>query len=123
MNPAEFLSALDSFFNSAFGFAVTWTALVAVFFWLASRFNPFQEKWREWEGSIITAIKLAEKEIPDDTPSAGLARLDAALRFVLKAYAEANGGKQPSAQLTQQIKQGIQIKHAELDRFGGLSAK
>jgi hypothetical protein len=122
MNPAEFMVALDSFFNSAFGFAVTWTALVAVFFWLASRFNPFQEKWREWEGSIITAIKLAEKEIPDDTPSAGLARLDAALRFVLKAYAEANGGKEPPTRLVEQIKQGIQIKHAELDRFGGLSA-
>ena len=107
MDTAALLDTLDTLLNSAFGFAVTWTALVAVFFWLASRFNPFQEKWREWEGSIITAIKLAEKEIPDDTPSAGLARLDAALRFVLKAYAEANGGKQPSAQLTQQIKQGI----------------
>ena len=36
------------------------------------------------EGSIITGIKLAEKEIPDDTPNAGLAKLDAALRLHLE---------------------------------------
>jgi hypothetical protein len=123
MNTAELFDALNSILNSAFGFAVTWAALVGVFFWLSSKFNPFQEKWREWEGSIITAIKLAEKEIPDDTPNAGLAKLDTALRFVLKAYADANNGKQPSAKLIEQLKQGIQIKHSELDRFGGLSAK
>ena len=60
-------------------------------------------------------------KIPDDVSNAGLARLNAALRFVLKAYAEANGGKQPPAKLVEQIKQGIQIKHADLERFGGLS--
>ena len=95
--------------------------MVGLFMWLASKFNPFQEKWKAWEGSIITGIKLAEKEIPDDTPNAGLAKLDAALRFVLKAYADANNGKQPSAKLVEEIKQGIQIKHSDLDRFGGLS--
>ena len=53
--------------------------------------------------------------------NSGLAKLDAALRFVLNAYAEANNGKQPSAKEIEQIRQGIQIKHADLDRFGGLS--
>lgn len=123
MNTAELFDALDSVLNSALGFAVIWAALVGLFFWLSSKFNPFQEKWREWEGSIITAIKLAEKEIPDETPSAGLAKLDAALRFVLKAYADAHNGKQPPAKLIEQLKQGIQIKHSELDRFGGLTPR
>ena len=96
---------------------------VGLFLFLASKFNPLQEKWKQYEGSIITGIRLAEKQIPDDTPNAGLAKLDAALRFVLNAYAEANNGKQPSAALIEQIKQGIQIKHDELDRYGGLSSK
>lgn len=113
--------AIGSFFNSGLGFALIWAAMVGVFMWLASRFNPFQEKWKQWEGSIITGIKLAEKEIPDDTPNSGLAKLDAALKFVLNAYAEANSGKQPSTKIIEQIKQGIQIKHSDLDRFGGLS--
>ena len=113
--------AVVKFFNSSFGFAVVWAAMVSFFLFLASRYNPFQEAWKKYEGSIITGIKLAEKQIPDDVPNAGLARLDAALRFVLKAYAEANGGKEPPAKLVEQIKQGIQIKHSELDRWGGLS--
>ena len=70
---------------------------------------------------MLLMLNPHKKQLPDDVPHAGLAKLDAALRFVLKAYADANNGKQPSAKLVEQIKQGIQIKHADLDRFGGLS--
>ena len=121
MDFSAIIQGLAAFFNSSVGFAVTWAALVGFFIFLASKFNPLQEKWKKYEGSIITGIKLAEKQIPDDTPNAGLVKLDAALRFVLNAYAEANSGKQPSAKLIEDIKQGIQVKHADLDRFGGLS--
>ena len=121
MDFSEWIEGAGKFLNSGIGFALVWAGLVGLFMWLASKFNPFQEKWKAWEGSIITGIKLAEKQIPDDTPNAGLAKLDAALRFVLKAYADANNGKQPSAKLIEEIKQGIQIKHSDLDRFGGLS--
>jgi hypothetical protein len=121
MDVSGIIEALGKFFNSGIGFALIWAGMVGVFLWLASKFNPFQETWKKYEGSIITGIKLAEKQIPDDTPNSGLAKLDAALRFVLNAYAEANSGKQPSAKEIEQIRQGIQIKHADLDRFGGLS--
>ena len=121
MDGNAIFNGIWTFLNSGIGFAIIWAAMVGFFIFLASRFNPWQEKWKQYEGSIITGIKLAEKQIPDDTPNAGLAKLDAALRFVLNAYAEANSGKQPSATLVEQIKQGIQIKHSELDRFGGLS--
>lgn len=121
MDGNTILSGIWTFLNSGIGFAIVWAALVGFFLFLASKFNPLQEKWKQYEGSIITGIRLAEKQIPDDTPNAGLAKLDAALRFVIAAYAEANNGKQPSAALIEQIKQGIQIKHDELDRYGGLS--
>jgi len=121
MNAETVINALGQFFSSGFGFAVTWAAVVGFFIFLASKFNPLQEAWKKYEGSIITGIKLAEKQVPDDTPNAGLAKLDAALKFVLDAYAEANKGKQPSDKLVEEIKQGIQIKHSDLDRFGGLS--
>ena len=123
MDGNTILSGIWTFLNSGIGFAIVWAALVGFFIFLASKFNPLQEKWKQYEGSIITGIKLAEKQIPDDTPNAGLAKLDAALRFVLNAYAEANNGKQPSVALIEQIKQGIQIKYDELDRYGGLSNK
>lgn len=114
------VEGVGNFLNSGVGFALVWAAMVGFFIFLASRFNPWREKWKAWEGSIITGIKLAEKQIPDDTPNKGLAKLDAALRFVLKAYAEANNGKHPPDKLVEEIKQGIQIKHEDLDRFGGL---
>ena len=121
MTTQTIIEALGQFFSSGFGFAVTWAAVVGFFIFLTSKLNPFQEAWKKYEGSIITGIKLAEKEIADDTPNSELAKLDSALRFVLKAYAEANKGKQPPAKLVEEIKQGIQIKHSDLDRFGGLS--
>jgi len=121
MDVNAIIEGVGKFLNSSFGFAVAWAAVVGFFIFLASKLNPFQEAWKKYEGSIITGIKLAEKQIPHDTPNAGLAKLDAALRFVLNASAEANNGKQPSAKLVEQIKQGIQITHNDLDRFGGLS--
>lgn len=121
MDFSEWIEGAGKFLNSGIGFALVWAGMVGLCMWLGSKFNPFQEKWKAWEGSIITGIKLAEKQIPDDTPNAGLAKLDAAMRFVLKAYADANNGKQPPAKLVEEIKQVIQIKHSELDRFGGLS--
>jgi len=62
MGVSTILESLSDLFNSAFGFVLIWAALVWVFIWLSSKFNPFQEKWKEWEGSIITGIKLAEKD-------------------------------------------------------------
>jgi len=115
MDVNAIIEGVGKFLNSSFGFAVAWAAVVGFFIFLASK------AWKKYEGSIITGIKLAEKQIPHDTPNAGLAKLDAALRFVLNASAEANNGKQPSAKLVEQIKQGIQITHNDLDRFGGLS--
>ena len=120
MTIATIIDSLNSFMNSGLGFGILWLLLVGTFMWLSSKFNPFQEKWKQWESSIITGIKLAEKEIPDNSPNSGLAKLDKALRFVLKAYGDANGGKQPNAKAIQQIKEGIQIKHNELDRLGDL---
>ncbi len=121
MNIDTIFDAIGKFFNTPFGFTLVWAAVMGIFVFLSSRHNPFVETWKKYEGSIITGIRLAERQLPDDSPNKGLAKLDAALRFVLKAYAEANNGKQPSAKIIESIRQGIQVKHSELDRFGGLS--
>ena len=123
MNDNSILDAILDILNSGFGFMLAWVTIMAAFFWLASKFNPFEEKWKAWEGSIITGIKLAEKQIPNDTPNASLAKLDAALRFVLQAYAESNHGQKPPESLVEELKQAIQIKHADLDRYGGLTSR
>ena len=90
---------------------------------MASRFNPWQEKWKQYEGSIITGIKVAEKEIPTTHPTPAWPNSTRPCGLCSTPTPEANNGKQPSAALVEQIKQGIQIKHDELDRYGGLSGK
>jgi len=97
-----------------------WVIAVVAVFLLIDKHGPVHQAWKKYEGTIITGIKLAEKAVPDDVPNAGLRRLDEAIDFVLKRYAEENGGKQPPASLKRELKEGIRIKHDDLDRFGKL---
>lgn len=113
-------SALSTFLLTGIGWMLLWAALIALLFYLASRFIPWQEKWRQYEGSIITAIRLAEKQIKSDTPNSAMAKLDKALQFVIDAYAEANEGALPSDALVENLRQGIQIKHNEMVSMGML---
>jgi hypothetical protein len=112
---------VSAFFNSAVGFFVSMLAFMIVGFYLMNRIVPLSHAWQRYEGTIITAIKLAEKAIPHDTPDAGLQKLNHALKFVLNAYYDAHDCR-PSRKMTRELKEGIQIKHAELQRNGDLSA-
>ena len=115
------LEILSLLLNSVLGVLLGMALVITSVFWLLSKLDPFHDQWRQWEGSIITAIKLAEKQVPSETPHAGATKLNTALDHVLKDYAAANGGKKPNKRLAQQLRQGIQTKHADLDRFGELS--
>jgi len=44
------------------------------------------------------------------------------MKFVLNSYAEQHDGSQPSASLARELKEGVQIKHAELERSGALTS-
>ena len=74
-------------------------------------------KWAKYEGTIIAGIKLAEKNIPDDTENKSLARLNNALQSVVKIY-EARHGKTPTAAMRAELQEGIQITHAKLQEKG-----
>ncbi len=77
-------------------------------------------RWKRWEGSIVTGIKLAEKEISPTVHNAGLAKLDRAMAHVTQAYRDAHRGRRPSKRLLAQLRQGIQLKHDDLERYGAL---
>jgi len=44
------------------------------------------------------------------------------MKFVLNSYAAQHDGSQPSASLARELKEGVQIKHADLERFGKLES-
>jgi hypothetical protein len=119
-NVTDFFTSVSVFFNTPTGFAILWTAIVGFIIYLASKYNPFVEAWRKYEGSIIAGIRFAEKSIDDSTENKSLAKLDAALKYVIKAYEDANSGKSPSQTLINAFKEGIQIKHDQMERVGTL---
>ena len=97
--------------------AITIAAIFAG--WLITKLIKKAPAWAEWEGSIITAIKWAEKTIPDNTPSAGLQRADAALKWVLAVYAETKKAAAPP-DVVAAIKEGIAVLHNHLEMEGAL---
>ena len=107
---------------------VTWDvlnspAVIAIFaaglLWLLNKLYAAKPAWQAFEGTIIAAVKWAEKEIPDDTPNKALNRLNAALNYVVKVYEEAQG-KPVDAKVKAELREGIQIVHAELEASGNL---
>lgn len=115
MNMKDILELIWTALNSPFGYM----AVAGVLIWLLNRVYGAQPGWAAYEGTIISAVKFAEKEIPDGTENKGLARLDAALKYVLRVYEEVNG-KRASAATSAALKEGIQIVHDRLDAAGTL---
>ena len=87
--------------------------------WLLNRLYAAKPAWQAFEGTIIAAVKWAEKEIPDDTPNTALNRLNAALSYVAKVY-EQSRGKPADAKVQAELREGIQIVHAQLEVAGNL---
>ena len=64
--------------------------------------------WKQYEGSIATAIRMAEKAAPQG------GKLDMALDLVLKVY-ESRTGSSPTPEVASQLKEAIQVAHANTD--------
>ena len=115
MNWQTTLEVLWQAVNSPAGIA----ALAGLILWALNRLYAAKPLWQQYEGVIISAVKLAEKEIPDETPNKGLARLDAALKVVLAAYEQAKGKAATDAEKAA-LTNGISLVHADLENKGQL---
>ena len=115
MSMGQFFALVWGVLNSPAGI----TAIAGLILWVLNKVYAAKPAWNAYEGTIIAAVKFAEKEIPDGSPNKSLARLDAALKYVLRVYAEATG-KEATPQVEAALKEGIQIKHAELESAGTL---
>jgi len=109
----DVLDAIWTFLSSPLGV----TCVAAIFLYLLKRARERYPAWMEWEGTIVAAIKHAEKAIPDDTENTALRRFNDALAYVLHVYQEANG-TMPSARERREIEEGIHLKHADLEAAG-----
>jgi len=110
---AEILLQIWAFLQSGPGIVLVATAVLLVL----NRLYRSEPAWRAYEGTIIAAVKYAEKAIPDGTENKALKRMDKALKYVLKVYSEVEG-KRASPKVKAQLREGISIVHAQLESTG-----
>ena len=100
----------------------------AVIALIAGAFVTYIVKWfastqgkdfKKYEGYAITAVKAAEKAIPDDTPNKGAKKLDFALQVFLKKY-QAATGVIPDEALMAKIEDWLAVIHNVIDAAGTL---
>lgn len=75
--------------------------------------------FQQYEGYALSAIRLAEKMITDDTPSKGQQKLDWALKEFIKRYTKATG-VQVDAVMAGKIESWLSCIHNALDLDGAL---
>ena len=93
--------------------------VASIILMVLNRLYAAKPLWRQFEGSIIAAVKLAEKAIPDNTPNKSLARLDSALDYVVKVFGEVRK-RPPNDSEKAALREGIQITHSGLEKAGQL---
>ena len=111
---------IESIWN-ALNSPVAIAAIAAVVLWLLNRLYAKRPNWRRYEGTVIAAIKYAERTIPDGVENKALRRLDEALRYVLNVHREV-ALRAATPEEVADLREGIQIKHAELEAAGNLDA-
>ena len=96
------------------------TAVAGVILFGLNKLYAKNPKWRKYEGSLIAAVKYAEKAIDDKTENKGLRRLDAALDYAIKVL-ETTEKKRVSKKVIADLKEGIQLTHHKLEETGSLN--
>jgi len=109
------LDGIWTLLNSPVGISLI--AMAALY--LLNRVYAKKPTWQRFEGAIISAIKYAEKAIPDDATNKAAARLDTALRYVLKVFGEVEGRRATSTEEAE-IRDAISVVHASLEADGNL---
>jgi len=82
--------------------------------WLATKDG---EKFKQYEGYAITAIKAAERAIPDDSLNKGLAKANYAMQLFLAQYKKATG-VEPKQEEVAKIESWISEIQSVLDAGG-----
>jgi len=104
------LAAVWTFLNSSIGL----TLVVSVVVYLLNALYAKKPLWKKYEGAIISAVRHAEKTIPNDSANKSLAKADEAFRYVLKVF-EARKGKNATPAEKHELSEGIRIVHDKID--------
>ena len=90
------------------------TAIAGIVLWALNKLYAWRPEWQAYEGAIIRGVRWAEKEIPDGSENTHLRRADLALQYAIRAYERMNGYR-ADARMREQLAQGVEVVHAELE--------
>ena len=79
------------------------------------------DKFKQYKGYAIAAIKAAEKAIPDDTENKSARKLDFALRTFMGKY-QAATGETPDEETVGKIESWLSVIHRALEETSGLGS-
>jgi hypothetical protein len=109
------LEALGAFLLSPTGAALVVAILYYVYKVVIQKVPVIEELKDNYLGTVIAAVKFAEKQVPDDVENKAIAKLDLALKYVLDVYASREG-MVPADNIANGIKELIQVVHSELEQ-------
>jgi len=112
-------TAITEFFKTPQGIAILASACVLLINFILKKKPEKKSIIERFIGTIITAVKAAEKAIPDDTKNAGLARFDRAFKYIISVFAQVEG-RLPTPDEELEIKEAIPVVHADIEADGGL---
>lgn len=104
-----------AFLNSPVGMTLVVSGVGAI----AAKIYLSKPLWQKYEGVLISAVKMAEKAVPDDSENAGIARLDKALQYTIDVLE--GMGKKVTKKEESQIEVGLSIVHDMVEAQGTLS--
>ena len=78
-----FAQSLWEFLNSAIGISLVLSAMAYFMGKIFTAKPTWQAYYDQYKPLLMQAVKFAEKQIPTGTQNAGLARADAALKYII----------------------------------------
>ena len=113
----QYIETIWNLMNTPIGLSVCGFILI---FCLNKLFSA-KPGWAKYEGFMISAVKQAEKWIPNDTENQALSKADKALEYFINAY-EKGKGKSPSIKMKKEVMLGMSIVHDKLEQSGTLKS-
>jgi hypothetical protein len=104
-----------AFLNSPIGITLVVSAVGS----LVAAVYAKKPLWKKYEGVLVSAVKMAEKAVPDDSENTSIARLDAALKYAVTII-EAMGKKVTDKEESD-LESGLSIVHDMVEANGTLS--
>ncbi len=90
-------------------------AIASLVVYLLNRLYAKKPAWKKYEGTVISAIRYAEKAIPDGSANKSAARLDAALKYALNVI-EIREKRIVTDSERAEIIEGIQVTHNAMEQ-------